>query len=204
VKTHRASILRSGRALRAILPTAAFLLASAAAFASEEAGAHGGHGIPWGDIVKQTINFAILAGVLVYFLRKPLSSFLKERSELMRKSIEDAANARAEAAKKLEAMDARMAKLHEEIAKLNGRMESEAAAEATALRETASAEIERIRAQVEFSAEQELKKARAELRQEASELSAKAAEEMVRTSLSARDQDRLVKENIDKIEGIVR
>ena len=49
-----------------------------------------------------------------------------------------------------------------------------------------------------------MKKARAELQQEASVLAAQAAEELVRKSLSPQDQERLVKENIDKIEGIVR
>ncbi len=191
-------------ALRAFLPAAGGLLAAAAAFASGEGGAHGGGGIPWGEIAKQAINFAILVGVLVYFLRKPLSSFLKERAELMRKSIDDAANARAEAARKLEAVDARMAKLSDEIAALNARMDAESAAEAKALRETVSSEIERIRKQAEFTGEQEVKKARAELQKEASALSARAAEELVRKSLSPEDQARLVKENIEKIEGIVR
>ena len=104
-------------ALRAFLPAAGVLLTAAVAIASGGGeAAHGSAAIPWGEIVKQAVNFAILVGVLVYFLRKPVASFLKERSELMRKSIDDAANARAEAARKLEAVDARMAKLSDEIA----------------------------------------------------------------------------------------
>ena len=124
--------------------------------------------IPWGEIIKQAINFLLLAGVLVYFLRKPFSSFLKERSDLLRKAIDDAAKARAEAAEKL-----------------------------------AAVEISRIRAQAEFTGEQEVKKAREELRREASLLSARAAEELVRKTLSPEDQERLVRENIEKFEGIV-
>ncbi len=54
----------------------------------------------------------------------------------MRKSIEDAASARAEAPRKLESVDARMAKLSEEIAAMNARMDAETAAEAKAMRET--------------------------------------------------------------------
>jgi len=187
--------------LRALLPAAAVLSIAAVASASGET-QHGNPSIPWGEIFKQAVNLAILAGVLFYFLRKPVSSYLKERSELMRKSIEDAANARAEAARKLEAIDARMAGIAEEIAKMNARMETEAAAEAQALKDTASAEIDRIRKQAEFSGEQEVKKARQELQQEASRLCAKAAEDLIRGSLTPADQERLVLENIDKIEGI--
>jgi F-type H+-transporting ATPase subunit b len=196
---------RAGSALRVAVPLAVSLCAAAVAFAAEEGGAHPGGGvhIPWGEIVKQAINFLVLAGVLVYFLRKPLSSFLKERSELLRKAIDDAAKARAEAAEKLAAIEARTASLADEIAGMNAKMDVDAAAEARRLQETVAAEISRIRVQSEFTGEQEVKKAREELRREASLLSARAAEEIVRKTLSPEDQERLVRENIEKIEGIV-
>ncbi len=193
------------RALRLAAPLAASFCAAAVAFAAEEGGAHQGGGIhiPWGEVIKQAINFLLLAGVLVYFLRKPVSSFLKERSDLLRKAIEDAAKARAEAAEKLAAIESRTAKLAGEIAGMNAKMDVEAAAEARRLQETAAVEISRIRAQSEFTGEQEVKKAREELRREASLLTARAAEELVRKTLSPEDQDRLVRENLEKIEGIV-
>lgn len=192
------------RALRTVAPLAASLCAAAVALAAEEGGGAHAAAIPWGEVVKQAINFAILAGVLFYFLRKPLSSFLKERSELLRKSIDDAAKARAEAAEKLSAIEARTAALADEIAAMNAKMDAEAGAEAQRLRETAAVEISRIRAQSEFAGEQEVKKAREELRREASLLSTQAAEELVRKTLSPADQERLVRENLEKIEGIVR
>jgi F-type H+-transporting ATPase subunit b len=193
------------RALRVVAPLAASLCAAAVTFAAEEGGAHQGGGvhIPWGEIIKQAINFLILAGVLVYFLRKPLSSFLKERSDLLRKAIDDAAKARVEAAEKLAAIETRTAKLADEIAGMNAKMDVEAAAEARRLQETAAVEISRIRVQAEFTGEQEVKKAREELRREASLLAARAAEELVRKTLSTEDQERLVRENLEKIEGIV-
>ncbi|HLN90742.1 MAG TPA: ATP synthase F0 subunit B [Patescibacteria group bacterium] len=193
------------RALRVVTPFAASLCAGAIAFAAGEGGAPQGGGvhIPWGEIIKQAINFLILAGVLVYFLRKPFTSFLKERSDLLRKSIDDAAKARAEAAEKLSAIETRTAKLADEIAGMNEKMDVEAAAEARRLKETATVEIFRIRAQSEFTGEQEVKKAREELRREAALLSARAAEELVRKTLSPEDQERLLRENLEKIEGIV-
>jgi F-type H+-transporting ATPase subunit b len=87
---------------------------------------------------------------------------------------------------------------------MNSRMDADAAVEAKALHDTVTAEIDRIRKQAEFTGEQEVKKARQELQQEASLLCAMAAEELVRKTLSPEDQDRLVRENTDKIEGIVR
>lgn len=188
------------RAVYALLP----LVSAAVAVAAEEGGAHGGGGIPWGEVLKQAINLAILAGVLGYFLRKPVSSFLAQRSELLRKSIEDAADARKEAAEKLSAVEVRMAKLSDEIAQMNARMDAEAGAEVEKIRKAYAAEIAGIQAQAEFAGQQELKKAREELRREASELATRAAEELVRRTLTPEDQERLVRENIQKIEAIVR
>ena len=186
------------------LLSAVLLLATAAAAAgAEQAGGHSA-GIPWWEIFKQAVNFAILVGVLVYFLKKPLSTFLKDRSELLRKSIDDAAKARAEAQGKLSAIEARVSRLQEEVAEMNRRMDAEADEEARRIREAAQAEIERLRKQSEFAADQEVKKAREELRREAAALSTRAAEEIVRKAITPEDQERLVRENIEKIREIVQ
>ena len=179
----------------------AFSAAPALAAAAEEAAGHGG-GIPWTDLFKQVVNFAILAGALVYFLKKPISSYLKDRSEQLRKAIEDAARAREDAAAKLSDIEKRLAGLPGEIAGMRGRMEAEAEEEARRIREAAQAEIERVRTQAQFAAEQEVKKARQELRKEAAVLAIGAAEEIVRKSITAEDRERLARENIEKIREI--
>jgi len=182
------------------------LLAAApvAALASNGGEATGHVAIPWWEIFKQAVNVGILVAVLVYFLKKPLSSYLKERSELLRKSIDDAAKARAEAAEKLSAIQARMARLSGEIEELNRRMEGEAGDEAKRLHDLAQAEIARVREQSRFAAEQEVKKAREDLRREAADLSAAAAEEMVKKSVTPDVQERIVRENIDEIKEVLR
>lgn len=180
-----------------------FLAVATAALAAEEGGGAPHGGIPWGEIVKQAVNLAILVGVLVYFLKKPLSSFLKERSEMLRRSIDDAARSRAEAASRLAAIEARMSRLSGEVEAMNRRAEAEAAEEAQRLREATAAEVERIRSQARFTADQEVKKAREELRREAADLSARAAAEIVARSMTPADQERLVRENVEKIREIV-
>jgi len=182
------------------------LLASTAAGAAAAGGGAGAPGavIPWWDLFKQLVNFSILVGVLVYFLRKPLASFLKERSELLRKSIGDAARAREEAAAKLSAIEARMSGLADEIAGMSRKMDAEADEEARRIREIAEIEIERVRTQARFAAGQEVKKAREELRREAAGLSIRAAGEIVKRTITPEDQERLVRENIDKIREIMQ
>jgi F-type H+-transporting ATPase subunit b len=178
------------------------LATSQVAAAAQEAG--GNTGIPWWEIFKQAVNFSILVGVLVYFLRKPVSAYLKERAQLLRDSIDEAARARASAAEKLLSIEVRMGKLSQEIAEMNRKMEAEADEEKRRLREAAQAEIERLRAQVQFAADQEVKKARTELRREAAELSAHAAEEIVSKTITPEDQERMVRENINRIREVVK
>jgi F-type H+-transporting ATPase subunit b len=182
--------------------TGLLLSASAAVHASGGAPAQGG--IPWDLIVKQAVNFAILAAVLVFFLRKPLASFLRERRELLKKSIDEAAAARREASEKLAAIEARLARLPAEIEEISRRSAAEADTEAKRIAEAGKAEAERIRLQAETTADLEVKKAREELRREASELAAGAAEELVKREFKSSDQERLVRENIEKIREIVR
>jgi len=186
----------------AVLSFLVLLAVSATAVAAEESGGH--TGIPWWEIFKQAVNFGILVGVLVYFLRKPLQAYLTERTELIRKSIEEATHARADAWAKLTAIEDRMAKLAGEIAERSRKMDAEAEEETRRIREAAQAEIERIHAQVQFAADQEVKKARAELRRESAELSAQAAREIVAKTITPADQERIVRENIDRIREIVR
>ena len=189
---------------RAALSLLLLVAVPALALAAGEGEAAGPVAVPWWEIFKQAVNVGILVAILVYFLKKPLSSYLKERSELLRKSIDDAARARAEAAEKLSAIQARMASLSGEIEEMNRRMESEAGDEAKRLREAAQAEIVRLREQTKFAADQEVKKAREELRREAADLSAAAAEDLVKKSVTPDDQERIVRENIEKIKEVLR
>ena len=185
--------------MRAFLLLLGLLVVPAVAPAASEA-----TGIPWWEIFKQAVNFGILVGVLVYFLRKPVGAYLKERSEMLKKSIDEAARARASAAEKLLAIEIRMSKLSEEIAEMSRKMDAEAAEETRRIKEVARAEVERLHAQVQFAAEQEVKNARLELRKEAADLSARAAEEIVSKAITTGDQERMVRENIDRIREIVR
>jgi len=178
------------------------VLTAAAATAAEKAAGHAG--VPWYEILKQTVTVLILVGVLVHFLRKPLASFLKERTELLRKSIEEASRARDAAVEKLASVEARMNRLSGEIEELVRKMDGEAGEESRRLRETALAEIRRVQEQVQFAADQEVRKARQELRKEASVLSAKAAEEILARTVTPEDQDRMVRENIEKLREIAQ
>jgi F-type H+-transporting ATPase subunit b len=72
-------------------------LAPAIAAAAEEAE----HQMSVMDWVWKLLNFGILVGVLGYFLAKPIKEHLKQRRELIEKSIKESQEAKSLAAKAL-------------------------------------------------------------------------------------------------------
>lgn len=187
--------------MRSTLPALVFLAALfGTAVAAEPAGVEHA-GLPWADIIKQAINFGILVGVLVYFLRKPISRFLKERREILIKSMEDASRANEEAREKLARVEERLARLDREVEELGMNMEREAQEEFERIKSLTQGEIERIKEQTAVAGEQVVKKAREELRKEAAELSIKSAEEIITKTITDEDQKRFVKESLEDIKG---
>jgi len=156
-------------------------------------------GFPWGEIIKQAINFGILVAVLVFFLRKPLSKFLKERRELLIQSIEEAKRANEEAKSKLAGVEEKLSAIEGEISKINESMEKEIEGEIERIKDLTSGEIERIKEQASFTAEQEVKIARQALRKEAAELSIETAKEIIARSVDSEDQKRFVRESVEKM-----
>jgi F-type H+-transporting ATPase subunit b len=186
--------------VRALL-IALLVLAAHAAFAFAKATGADHPGLPWADIIKQALNFGILVGILVYFLRKPLSNFLRDRREILIKAMEEASRANAEAKEKLAEVEEKIAHLDKEVEELNRSMEKEAEAEFERIKSLTKDEIERIKEQATVAAELVVKKAREELRKEAAELSVKSAEEIVSKTITDEDQKRFIKENLEKIKG---
>ncbi|NIO16145.1 MAG: hypothetical protein GTN70_03965 [Deltaproteobacteria bacterium] len=185
------------RALLYFLFVLAALVSTGLATAAEP----GQGGLPWANIVKQALNFGILVGILVYFLRKPISNFLKDRREILIKAMEEAERANKEAREKLAQVEDKLAHLDKEVEELNRGMEKEAEGEFEKIKSLTKDEIERIREQATVAAEQAVKKAREELRKEAAELSIKSAEEIVSKTITEEDQKKFIKENLEKIKG---
>jgi F-type H+-transporting ATPase subunit b len=127
-------------------------------------------GIDWRLIAIQIFNFALLAGILWYFLYEPVLKLLDERREKVRKGLEDAeeaAKARAsaedekravlsEAQKEAGSIVARAREVGDEKKKS---IMTEAEAEASRLVARAMSEGEELKRQLEKESEAEVAKA---------------------------------------------
>ena len=156
-----------------------------------------------GEVFWQIISFVLLAVLLIRFLKKPVLSFLGQRQEQIKNSLEQAARKETESQAQLEVWERKISVLSQEISDLHQRISREGEMERKRIIEQAIEEGDRIRQQTLVVAEQEVKKARAALKREMVDLSLELAEKLLQEATHSQDQERLVKEFIGKM-GEVR
>lgn len=160
-------------------------------FMTEEGKAHASAG---SGMLGKVVNFAILFGALIYFLRKPVKAILAKRTDGIRSALDNAREGRAAAEAKLESARGRIAALEAEVARIKALAEKEAATERDRIRSAAAAETVRIRTLAGQDIDARLKAGVRELKAYAADLAATLAE----ARLKARMTDDLHGELIDR------
>ena len=184
--THRTLRLRSA-ALACVLAAAALLLVPESAHAAAEGEAES----IWATIAR-LINFAILAGGLVYFLRSPLMKHLEARGTQIRQDLVTAAEMRAAASAQLADIERKMTALPAELDALTRQGAEDVKTEKARIAQAAAAERERLIDQTRRDIETRLRIARRELTAHAAQLAVTVAEERIRRTITSDDQLRLV------------
>jgi F-type H+-transporting ATPase subunit b len=132
-------------------------------------------------------NFAIVAGVLVWALRKNLPTVFRNRTANIRQAMAEARAASEDANRRLADIESRLSRLDSEIAEMRNAAEKEGAAEEDRIKAATADEMKKV---VE-SAEQEIsaaaKNARRDLRAYAANLVVSLAEKQI-TVDTATDQ----------------
>lgn len=96
------------------------------------------------ELFFETLNFALLAGVLVYLYRKRGRAFFDERSEAVRRSLEEGRRALELSQARLSDAEKKLAGLEDEVKALKKRAEAEIADEQERMRLAAEDEARRI------------------------------------------------------------
>jgi F-type H+-transporting ATPase subunit b len=182
-----------------ILLTALYILITAnSVFAS--AGGGESHGIAWGELLWPAINFAIIAGVLIFFTRKPFGEYFKNRTANIEKSIKEATEAKEIAEKTLTEVRDRLNNTEQETNKIIEAARKTGEKEKESLIAEGEHIKQRIVEQAKASIEFELDKAQQEIKTEAALLALEAAEEEIKKRLGGGEQEKLIEEYIKKIE----
>lgn len=181
--------------MRRLLPIGIALAVAAPAHAATK------DGDVLGTLIYPAINLALLLGVLVYFGRKPIQTFFRDRRAQIRGDLETAAQLRAEAEERCAELQRRLVNLDGEIESIRQLARERAESERTRILTDAEATAERIRADAGAAIDQELRRAREQLREDASDLAIELAGERLREQITDSDRDRLLDEFIDRIES---
>ena len=142
------------------------------------------HNAYWLSVI---LNFLIIAGAIIYFSRLHLPTFFRNRTDGIRKAMDEAKQASEEARRRLSEIESRLAKLGDEITAMRASAEKEAAAEEERLRVSAEADKKKIVEAAEQEIASAAKNARRELTAYAADLAVTLAQKRIHVD-AATDQ----------------
>lgn len=146
----------------------------------------------WGATIAKMVNFAILVGVLVYFLRTPIAGYLTGRIAKVREDLVSAQQTRETAARQLADIDAKLKALPLELDALKQRGAEDITAERARIEEAAEADRQRLLEQTRREIDMRLRVARRELLELTADRAIGVARERLARAMTPDDQARLV------------
>ena len=162
-------------------------------------GGHADSGVILKDFAYRCFNFALLVGLVAYFVTKPIRKGLKGRTEEIEKTLANAQAAKEAAEAKHLEYSEKLAKATEEIASITDSIRREGELERDKIIAAAKELAINVEQEAENKAAGVITKARTELREEAASLAVELAEDMLKKQVSADDQKRLVEEYMQKV-----
>ena len=153
------------------------------------------------DLIYKLVNFAILFGLLGYFLRKPAADFFASRTAAIQKGMADAKIAREAADKRLAEIEARLARLGDDIGGLRADAAKEDAVQAERMRLATDAEGAKILAAAESEIDTMTRAARLDLKAYAAKLAVDLAEERIKGQMNAGAQEHLLQAYVKDLIG---
>ena len=176
----------------------ALLVFAAGARAAEEGSANSAAGATG---IFKWINFAIVAGALIWVFIKVLSPTFRSNADKISSAISKAQATKAEADRKLRDAEQRLAHLEEEVRGLREEAQRDAAAEAERIRALAKSDAEKVAvsAQAEIAAAE--RAARIELKTLAAKLAVDGAEALLAKQLTPQTQDALIAGFVKSLQG---
>jgi F-type H+-transporting ATPase subunit b len=191
--------MRTLRATSVAVVTFAVVLTAASAMAAG-GGDHADSGVLLKDFIFRVLNFAVVVGILVYFVTKPIKRGLASRRESLEKALEEAEKARREAEAMHAEYEAKLKDASEEISAIEEEIRREGELERERILANAREMAEKMAKDSERAATQEVVKATRELREEAASLAISLAREMLKKNFTDADQKRLVDEYMQKMQ----
>ena len=156
----------------------------------------------WMDLLYRTTNFAGLAFILVFFLKKPFADGLNSRRDGIKDQLEALESRKAEAQQMYQEAEAKLARLDEEVNGIITEAVKQGEAEKAKIITDAERNAGDIKRQAEMAVAHELAEAKTRLKGEIAEQAVLLAEELIKKNIQPADQSRMVELSLDKVGGI--
>lgn len=153
------------------------------------------------ELLWKWVNFAILAGGLGYIAVKYGGPFFRNRTEEIRRGIEAAAVAQAEAEALAARIEDKIKHLGVEIDELRRNSHEEMQAEAERIRKETSAELSKIQARAEQEIASAAKLAMHDLKAYSAQVALNLAEQQIRNRMNPQTQETLVQQFVHELDG---
>jgi len=163
---------------------------------------HEVHGPVITDLIKPAVNFTLFAGLIVYAVRGPVSTFFSDRTARIRAALDAGAKAKRDAEALRLQLERDTADLPSLRAGMVAEMRDTAERERALLLEKARQTAERIRQDATLAGEQEAAAARHELREMTVQRATLEAVRLVREAITADDQARTVQEFVQSVRAL--
>jgi len=186
----------------AVFSFIALIVTAATVYASAAPAGPTFWGIPtakWWDLLWRTLNFSILAIVLVKLLSKPIANGLKGRRQSIREEFEDLEDRKAEADKTYQEYEEKLSSIDQEIDEIIHNAIAQGEAEKERIIADGKRAAEDMKRQAEMAIQHELAEAKLKLREEAANQAVVLAEELIRKNLQETDQVKLIEDYLAKV-----
>lgn len=160
------------------------------------------HGEAKGWVATDTykvINFAVLAVLLVYLLRKPVKKGLNSRIESIKNQLEELEAKKKSAEEELAKYNQKFQQLDQEAQQIIDQYIQQGNDAKARIIAEAEAAAEKLQEQARRNIDHEFEKARRELTDEVIEKALAEAESRIKDKISGKDQERLVDEYLNKV-----
>lgn len=146
----------------------------------------------WVPTLWKLVNFAILVGVLVYFLRSPIVGYLKGRGETIRRDLVEARQLGETAEQQLTDVREKLNRLPGELEGLRVRGAEELEGERTRMKQETAREREHLLDRTRKDIDLRFRLARRELTTHTAELAMRLARTRIEQTMTPEDQARLI------------
>ena len=147
------------------------------------------------------INFAIVAGLIVWIFGKLLPPVFRRNADTIGSAITKATAAKAAADAQLRDAETKLANLQKEVAELRAFAEREATAEVARIRAATQTDAQKIATATKAEIEAAERAARLELKALAAKLAVDGAESLLAKQLTPQAQESLVSSFVKSLEG---